>query len=156
MRCLRGAGGPKTRPGRSARCSAAHGCAQARAAYTALGHLVGMQCMQAGPLVRFTRVWRRQRMIEGISGTERLLQVPERASKNNAGRHSCGSAEPACASTSCAHLHTVMCTGQKSFARLWEVASLVIVLYHPALPPCLNPHRLRSPVTCHPRTGSNF
>ena len=86
---LRGAGGPKTRPGRSARCSAAHGSAQARAACTALGHLVGMQCMQAGPLVRVTRVWQRQRMIEGISGSERLLQVPERASKNNAGRHSC-------------------------------------------------------------------
>ena len=46
---------------------------------------MGMQCMQAGPLVRVTRVWQRQRMIEGISGTKRLLQVPERASKNNAG-----------------------------------------------------------------------
>ena len=35
-----------------------------------------MQCMQAGSLMRITRVWQRQRMIEGISRTEHLLQYP--------------------------------------------------------------------------------
>ena len=70
-------------------------------------------------------------MIEGISGTERLLQSLRGLARTTQG-HSCGSAEPACASTSCAHLHTFMCSGQKSFARLWEVASLAIVLYHTA------------------------
>ena len=37
--------------------------------------------MQTGFVVQITRVWQRQRMFEGISGTEHLLQVPERTSK---------------------------------------------------------------------------
>ena len=44
----------------------------------ACGHAV-----QTGSLMRSTGVWQRQRMLEGISGTqERPLQVPQRSNKN--------------------------------------------------------------------------
>ena len=76
--CSLGAGGPSTRPGRTVRCSAAHGRAQARAASAAFGQLVGIQCMKTGSLLHNTRGWQRQRMLEGISGTERRLQRSRR------------------------------------------------------------------------------
>jgi len=69
---------PSTRPGRTVRCSAAHGRAQARAASAAFGQLVGIQCMKTGSLLHNTRGWQRQRMLEGISGTERRLQRSRR------------------------------------------------------------------------------
>ena len=76
--CSLGAGGPSTRPRRTVRCSAAHGRAQARAASAAFGQLVGIQCMKTGSLLHNTRGWQRQRMLEGISGTERRLQRSRR------------------------------------------------------------------------------
>ena len=49
-----------------------------RPASAAFGQLVGVQCMQTGSLVRNTRVWQRQRMLGGTSGTERRLQRSRR------------------------------------------------------------------------------